>query len=114
MGGVFGGATIWKGTAFDCPLNDHELVLLHSRFTSANGAFGVCNNGAIVARSLSVEGNNFTSQLSITVSLDIAGKTIMCFHYHLSSDIIQLSAVIPTTGNNIIILLVVNVVKLLV
>ena len=96
MGGVLGGATVWKGTAFDCPLN--EIALLHSRFTSANSIFGVCNNGAIVARSLPVEGNNYTSQLNVTVTSDIAGETIMCVHDNISSDIIQLSAVIPTTG----------------
>ena len=113
MGGILGGATVWKGTVFDCPLN--EIALLHSRFI--NGTFGVCNNGAIVARSLLVEGNNttYTSQLNVTVTSDMAGETIMCVHdIYISSNIIQLSAVIPTTGNNIIIrfLLVVNVVKL--
>ena len=110
MGGIPGGATIWKGTAFDCPLN--EIALLHSRFTY--GTFGVCNNGAIVTRSFPVEGNNYTSQLNVTLTSDIAGETIMCVHDNISSNIIQLSAVIPTTGNSIIILLVVNVVKLLV
>ena len=98
VGGILGGATVWKGTAFDCPLN--EIALLHSRFTSANGTFGVCNNGAIVARSLPVEGNNttYTSQLNVTVTSDIAGETIMCVHDNISSNIIQLSTVIPTTG----------------
>ena len=111
VGGILGGATVWKGTAFDCPLN--EIALLHPRFTSAIGTYGVCNSGAIVARSFSVEGNNYTSQLNVTFTSDIAGETIMCVHDTISSNIIQLSAVIPTTGN-IIILLVVNVVKLLV
>ena len=96
VGGILGGATVWKGTAFDCPLN--EIALLHSRFI--NRTFGVCNNGAIVARSLLVEGNNTTyiSQLNVTVTSDMAGETIMCVHDNISSNIIQLSTVIPTTG----------------
>ena len=48
------GATIWRGTAFDCPIG--EIALLHNRF--AEGTFGVCNGGDIVAKSLSVDGNN--------------------------------------------------------
>ena len=31
-----------------------------------------------MARSLSVDGNNYTSQLNITVTPDTAGKTIEC------------------------------------
>ena len=27
---VGGGATVWKGTAFDCPLADDEIVRLYS------------------------------------------------------------------------------------
>ena len=37
--GTLGGATVWRGTAFDCSL--YEITLLHSRF--ADGIFGVCN-----------------------------------------------------------------------
>ena len=33
-----------------------------------------------MARTLSVEGNNYTSQLNVTVTLDTAGKTIECVH----------------------------------
>ena len=43
-------------------------------------AYGECNNGVIVARGLRVEGDIYTSQLSITVSAGIAGKNISCVH----------------------------------
>ena len=33
-----------------------------------------------MARTLSVEGNNYTSQLNVTVTPDTAGKTIECAH----------------------------------
>ena len=69
------GLTIWTGTAFECSFSN-ELVLLHSRFTSASG---LCNNGDIVARGVSVEDNNYTSQLNVTVTSETAGKTIECF-----------------------------------
>ena len=76
MGGLF---TVWTGSAFDCPINYKFIVLPHSHFLY-NGISVSCNNGSIVARSLSVEGNNYTSQLNVTVTPDIAGKTIQCAH----------------------------------
>ena len=67
-------STLWYGNASNCLING--IVLLHSRFT--DGIYGTCNNGAIVARILSVEGNNYTSQLNVTVTPETAGKTVMC------------------------------------
>ena len=92
--GTLGGATVWRGTAFVCSL--YEITLLHSRF--ADGTFGVCNDGDIVARSLSVEGNNYTSQPSVNVTSNIAGKTIDCVNDDTFNTTIQFSTVTPTTG----------------
>ena len=89
------GFTIWTGTALDCQYN---IALRHSQFSSTYGAFGTCNNGAIVARGLSVEGNNYTSQLNVTVTSDIAGKTITCFYDNRLSRAIQFSTALPTPG----------------
>ena len=69
MGGIW---TVWTGSAFNC----YEIALLHSRFM--NTRTYTCNNGAIVAQSLSVEGNYYTSQLNVTITPDIIGKTIEC------------------------------------
>ena len=83
-------ATIWTGSALHCTSTNNEIVLLHSRF--GNGQLNSCRYGAIVASSLSVEDNNYTSQLNVTVTPDIAGKTIECASdngtrrkYHFSS-----------------------------
>ena len=42
----------------------------------------MCDNGAIVARIINVEGNSYTSQLNITVTPDTAGKTIEYASYN--------------------------------
>ena len=71
-----GETTVWKGGAFHCPSNKHEIELLHSRFTSESEdeAFGYCNDGAIVGRGLRVENNSYTSQLNV--------KLWQLSHYH--------------------------------
>ena len=76
MGGV---ATIWAGSASDCPLSGNEIVLLHNRFVHSEISVS-CNNGSIVARGLYVdhENNNYTSQLNVTVTPGTVGKTIIC------------------------------------
>ena len=71
-----GGVTIWTGSAFNCSFKYNKIILIHSRFDT--GTSGTCNNGAIVARSLSIEGNNYTSQLNVSVTPDTVGKTIEC------------------------------------
>ena len=87
------GSTIWTGSALHCT-ND-EIVLIHTRFLyNESGILTSCNNGAIVARILSVEDNNYTSQLNVTITPDTAGETIECASddgirskYHFSSTI---------------------------
>ena len=37
-----------------------------------------CNNGDIVGQSLGVQGDNYISQLNVTITPDTAGKTIIC------------------------------------
>ena len=74
MGGI---ATLWRGTAFDCPLDDSEITLRHSQFAS-NQAFQTCNNGDVVGRGLDVTNNCYTSQLNITVRENLNNKTVQC------------------------------------
>ena len=69
------GTTVWRGSAFDCL--SREIALLHSQFTE-NVAYGVCNNGSIVGRSLWTENGCYTSQLNVTVNSDMIGKSIEC------------------------------------
>ena len=75
---VGGGATVWKGTAFDC---SGEAILFHSiNFTSQKPH--TCNGGAITAHALSAENNTYTSQLNIQVddTEGLMNKTVVCVH----------------------------------
>ena len=92
------GLTAWTGSALDCPSSSNIIILFHSRFMSV---YKTCNNGAIVARGLSVEGNNYISQLNVTLTSDTAGKTITCLYDNINtfmSFMYHLSTTIPTTG----------------
>ena len=94
------GATTWSGTAFSgCQQN--EILLQHHQFTPIGGPTGTCNNGAIVGQSLGVQGNNFTSQLNVTIIPETAGKTIMCDYDPLTGQnfTIKFSTIIP--GNHL-------------
>lgn len=70
VGGVL---TRWMGTMCDSPIN-----LAHVLFSSPSGANSTCaSNTNIVAKSV----NNmcpFTSQLNITASSDLNGRTVEC------------------------------------
>ena len=76
---VGAGATVWSGSAFQCPSSD-RITLLHSEFITQSGASGTCNNGVITGHSLRVVNNNFVSQLNVTVSSSFDGKSIQCSH----------------------------------
>ena len=70
------GATLWTGTAFDCPQTENQFEFIHRRrFINTTRT---CNNGAIVARGVKVEGSNYTSQLNITVDDSLDGKSVIC------------------------------------
>jgi hypothetical protein len=64
---------LWTGSAFNCPSTNNYILL--SLYDIGTGR--TCNNGAIVGRILSIEGNSYTSQLNVTITPDTAGKT-MC------------------------------------
>lgn len=92
------GATIWNGTAFSgCPQND--ILLYHDHFRAAGGSRGMCNNGDIVGQSLGIQDNNYASQLSVTITPNIVGKTITCAYDALTTDhtndMIKFSRMVP-------------------
>ena len=72
------GYIVWSGSAFNCS-STNNYITLSGHFDI--GTSRTCNNGAIVARILSAEGNSYTSQLNVTVTPDTAGKTIECVNY---------------------------------
>ena len=85
------GTTVWRGTAFDC--TSGEISLLHSAYaeTSVLRAYGECNNGLITAKSLSVADLIcYTSQLNITISDKVIGKSIECYYDDSNTTTLQL------------------------
>ncbi len=78
------GATIWKGTAFECASTDNEIVLLHAHSSSSSPL--QCNDGAIQGRitDISTANNTYTSQLSVEISSELEGRSISCIHYSSS------------------------------
>ena len=85
------GATIWKGSAFNCSASEIAISYL---FTS-----GSCNNGAIVGRLVRAENGSYTSQLTVSVSSDMIGRNISCFHdIGANTMLIGTSNVAITTG----------------
>ena len=95
MGGP-GHITVWTGSAFDCPEANNIIYQLHNYAPAES--YRRCNNGAIVARIFSVEGNNYTSQLNVTFTSKTMGKTVECHHDNGFTSIFLFSLVIPTTG----------------
>ena len=91
------GTTIWSGTAFECQSN--EITLFHN--SGLSGTIGECNNGAIVGQGISDENNSYTSQLNVTVSSDMDGKTIMCtYDDGMSNTVMVKSKIIRIPGTN--------------
>ena len=72
---VSGRATIWGGSAFDCPGNSNEIQFLHSSFDNSKGD---CNGGAILGQSLGINGTCYISQLNVPISPGLNNKTVMC------------------------------------
>ena len=76
------GTTVWQGSAFTCDNNnDGTLQLRHSQF--ANGSLiRECNSDdrIITARAVGVMGDNYTSQLTMSVTPEINNKTVQCVH----------------------------------
>ena len=73
------GATIWTGTAFDCSSANNELIIFHStNDTSEMSEY--CNNGAIIGRAIGAKNDSYTSQITIQVSNEFNGTTVVCAH----------------------------------
>ena len=98
--GSLGGITIWTGSALNCPSSSNNIYLLHNRITSYR-TYGSCNNGSIVAGILSVEDNLYISQLNVTITSDILGKTIGC-GYDNGGYIYFQPTILPIIGLNFV------------
>ena len=67
------GSTVWLGNAFNC--SDSEIVLSHSAYSGV-GVSGVC--AGLSAQSVSENGTEFTSTLTLTATAQLNGTTINC------------------------------------
>ena len=76
-GGV---ATVWQGSIFNCARMSDSISLRHSQFSNIETVVGVCNDGIIKAYGIATYGNNYTSQLNITIDDSMLGQTIQYAH----------------------------------
>ena len=69
--------TLWSGSALDCTSG---ISLSHVQFINSGHSSGTCNNGAILARMISIVDNCYTSQLIVIVntSSNLDGESIRC------------------------------------
>ena len=74
-----GVATVWRGSVFNCMTNNtNEMILLDSGNSRLEDSVSTCNNGAIFGQIVEIENSSYTSRLSVTISSDMAGKSIEC------------------------------------
>ena len=75
-------ATVWRGSIFSvlCPRDVQEFVVLYGDYDGYN--ILSCNGGAIRASSLRVETESadliYLSQLNVTLTSEVIGKSIEC------------------------------------
>ena len=79
------GATLWNGTAFNCPDEGYNILLFHSISKESSGYKSPerrCNtsNGAFVGWIDRVENDSYISLLTVSLSSEIIGRNIKCFH----------------------------------
>ncbi len=67
-------STVWQGSAFTCTLS--RISFLHSSSFEPNGVSGSC--GDLSAMSVGVNGNEYTSRLTLTATAELNGMTINC------------------------------------
>ena len=92
---IGGGTTLWKGSLFNCPSANNEVVLRHSQFST--GINGACNGGDITGQSIQVVNNCYMSQLNVRVSSGLANTTVECAYDNGASTV-----TIGTTSINVV------------
>lgn len=73
------GATVWRGSVFNCESKSNEISLLHSRFNTNISTISSCNDGAVVGQILYVDHDQYyTSQLNVTINFALIERDIIC------------------------------------
>ncbi len=69
------------GGVFDCPSANNIIVLAHALYSGGTAA-ATCTHGAISGNGATVNtsgaGTCYTSELSVTISANMDGKTVAC------------------------------------
>ena len=96
VNGTSYGITTWRGDSEVFVCHGMEITLLHNRFTTDKDE---CNNGSVhvIGKGLKVEGNQYTSQLNVTLKENMIGKTIECYYEGGGQTLVD-SVTINTTG----------------
>jgi hypothetical protein len=80
--GNYGGFTVWVGDFFRCSSGRQVIELRHHQLMNIQEGgvpnARICNNGSIAGRLIRVENGRFTSQLNVTLTSDIVGRSIEC------------------------------------
>ena len=96
-----GGITVWMGEFFRCPSGKQVIELVHSQFSNGPGgelfSTRICNDGNIIGRIVRIENGSFTSQLNVTLTSGIVGKSILCI-YDYGTSIRRVGSLNLTTG----------------
>ena len=103
ISGHAGGLTVWEGSALDCESTQNEIRLLHGRFVSEDQrAYGTCNDGAVEGQSVKVEGDAYTSRLTVNVGSEMIGRSIECVYDDGSiTNPVGTATIAPTTGKDV-------------
>ena len=76
------GFTLWMGDFFQCSNGNKVLELQHHQFMNIEEGglpiARICNNGNISGRLIRVENGSYTSQLNVTLTSDVVGRSIEC------------------------------------
>ena len=97
-----GTATVWGGSAFNCPNASNAIILRHSQYTLGNSS-GDCSNHDIHGQGVSAANSSFISILNVTVNSNYSyyeNKMIECIYSEGSRLIpvgrIMINASLPT------------------
>lgn len=95
------GATIWKGTAFECAATNNEIVLFHEYSNGMSSNQRACNNGTIIGRIIRAENGTYTSQVTVVVRPEMASRSIQCIYDSIDGTTTEIGSAILaiTTGS---------------
>ena len=87
---------MWTGDFFvQCPNNKREMILQHE-VSDSEFVDQMCNNGSIIGRIIGIENGVYISQLNVTLTSDIVGRSIECAYDN--STIHKIGSLNLTTG----------------